>query len=358
MLKHNFVDHVQIYCSSGKGGDGCRSFRREKYVPHGGPDGGDGGRGGSIVLRANQQLWTLLDLKYRKFIHAKAGQAGMGARRSGKDAPDEILEVPLGTVAKNAETGDILGELKQHGEELTALPGGKGGSGNWHFRSSQNQTPEYARPGQEGLQVKLELELKMLADVGLVGLPNAGKSTLLASISAARPKVADYPFTTEVPYPGIVQAAEFKSFMMADLPGIIEGAAEGKGLGHRFLRHIERNAVLLFLVPADSEDIAATYRLLDRELTAYDETLAFKPRILAVTKADLLDHEMMEMLRADLPEAVESLFLSSVSGYGLQQLSSRLMELVEAERMPGPDNSASSTLPSPNASSAASSPPG
>jgi GTP-binding protein len=336
MLRHNFVDHVQIYCSSGRGGDGCTSFRREKFVPHGGPDGGDGGRGGHIMLRANAQLWTLLDLKYRKFIHAKNGEHGGGARKSGKNAPDEVLEVPLGTVATNGETGEQLAELTAEGQEVIVLPGGKGGQGNWHYRSAQNQTPDYARPGQAGLQMQLILELKMIADVGLVGLPNAGKSTLLASVSAARPEVADYPFTTTVPYPGIVQGGAFESFVMADLPGIIEGAAEGRGLGHRFLRHIERNAVLLFLVPLDATDIAGTYRQLAAELMAYDELLAHKPRLLALTKADLADsglqQELVAMVREELPEGPELHLISSVSEQGLPELKQRLMTLVADER--------------------------
>lgn len=332
MRPTNFVDHVIIHAASGPGGDGCTSFRREKHVPKGGPDGGDGGRGGSVLLEADEQLWTLLDLRYRKFIKAKAGQPGQGSRRHGADAPDEVLRVPPGTVVRDHDTGEHLGEVTQHGHRLLLLPSGKGGQGNWHFRTATNQAPERARPGQQGLQRSIVLELKLLADVGLVGLPNAGKSSLLGALSAAKPKIGDYPFTTLVPNLGIVRAYDFHSFVMADIPGILEGASEGRGLGDTFLRHIERNALLLFVIPIDAADVLAQYRSLAAELARYDPLLAKKPRLLAITKADLADQEWQHLLQQELPPEVPACFVSAHTGDGLQNLTRTLWQHVEAER--------------------------
>lgn len=293
MAESNFVDYVKICCRSGKGGDGCMHLHRDKKTAMGGPDGGDGGRGGNIVLRGNAQMWTLLHLKYRKHVIAEVGGNGQSALRSGKDGKDEILEVPLGTVAKDAETGEVLFEITTDGQEEILLKGGRGGIGNAHFKSSTNQTPRYAIPGEAGRKEWKILELKVLADVGLVGFPNAGKSTLLSVLTAAKPEIADYPFTTIVPNLGIVNYRGYKSFVMADIPGIIEGAHEGKGLGLRFLRHIERNATLLFMIPADSKDIKAEYKILLSELKKYNKELGGKKRLLAITKSDLLDEELM-----------------------------------------------------------------
>lgn len=333
-MNSKFVDHVIIYFRSGKGGDGARSFRREKHVPLGGPDGGDGGRGGHIILRGNRQLWTLLDLRYRKFIHAANGQQGAGHRKTGASGADEVLEVPTGTVVSNAETGELLCEMLEDGQQEILLHGGKGGLGNWHFRSATRQAPEYAQEGQPGQELKAVFELKVLADVGLVGFPNAGKSTLLAALSAAKPKIGDYPFTTLKPNLGIVALPDHRSFLLADIPGIIEGAHQGKGLGLNFLRHIERNAVLLFLVPADADDIAAQYRTLCNELEQYDPLLKTKPRLLAISKADLLDEELEALLQPHLPTGVETLFISSATGQGLTQLKERLYRLVAQEKQP------------------------
>ena len=295
-------------------------FRREKHVPKGGPDGGDGGRGGNVILRGNAQLWTLLHLKYKKHVIAEAGKNGEGGRRKGADGKDVILEVPLGTLAKEAETGELRCEITEDGQEVILTPGGRGGLGNDDFKSSTNQAPHYAQPGEAGVTEWIILELRLLADVGLVGFPNAGKSTLLSSISVARPEIADYPFTTLVPNLGVVAYRDDKSFVMADIPGIIEGAAEGKGLGLRFLRHIERNSILLFMIPADSPDIRNEYEILLNELRKYNPELLEKQRILAVSKADLLDEELTREMKTELPEGVPVVFISAVSQYNLDKL--------------------------------------
>lgn len=319
----NFVDYVKIFFRSGHGGAGSTHFYRDKLTAKGGPDGGDGGRGGHILLRGNKQLWTLLHLKYQKHIHADNGQPGSGNNRFGAQGQDIVLEVPLGTVAKDFETGEVHFEITEHGQEEVLMHGGRGGQGNTHFKSSTNQTPRYSQSGEEGEEAWKILELKVLADVGLVGFPNAGKSTLLSVLSAAKPEIADYPFTTLVPNLGMVSYRNYQSFVMADIPGIIEGASEGKGLGHRFLRHIERNAILLFLVPADAENIAAEYKILLQELEKYNPELLLKERILAISKADLLDNELKDLLKVELPE-VEHVFISSFSQEGLLELKERL----------------------------------
>jgi GTP-binding protein len=316
----NFIDYVKICFRSGKGGAGAVHFHREKFVNKGGPDGGDGGRGGHIILRGNAQLWTLLHLKYRKHIRAEDGQPGGGNNKTGASGKDEIIEVPLGTIARDAETGEVLLEITQDGEEKILLPGGRGGLGNQHFKSATRQTPRYAQPGEPGIEKWIILELKILADVGLVGFPNAGKSTLLSVVSAAKPEIADYPFTTLTPNLGVVPYRDFQSFVMADIPGIIEGAAEGKGLGIRFLRHIERNSLLLFLIPADSPDIVAEYRTLLKELEKYNPELLDKKRILAISKADMLDKELEAEIRQTLPTDIPSIFISSITGKNLQPL--------------------------------------
>ncbi|HEX2616523.1 MAG TPA: GTPase ObgE [Flavobacteriales bacterium] len=320
MSSANFIDHIRIECRSGKGGAGSRHLRREKYIPKGGPDGGDGGRGGHVVLRGNAQLWTLLHLRYTKHVIAADGEGGSGNQRSGRMGEDAVVEVPLGTVAKNVETDEILFEITEDGEERVLLEGGRGGLGNQHFHSATFQTPRFAQPGEPGKEQWIALELKVLADVGLVGLPNAGKSTLLASVSAAKPRIADYPFTTLVPNLGIVAYREGKSFVMADIPGIIEGAHEGKGLGLRFLRHIERNSVLLFMVPADSPDIKAEYEVLLNELREYSPELLHKDRVLAVTKSDMLDDELSKAIKKELPKDIEHVLISSVANKGLSDL--------------------------------------
>lgn len=326
MAGSNFVDYVKIFARSGHGGAGSAHFRREKFVAYGGPDGGDGGRGGSIVLEGDSQYWTLIHLKYQRHQFAEDGGNGSGARSSGKDARDIVIPVPLGTVARNAETGETVGEVTEQGERLVLLRGGRGGQGNWHFRTATNQAPRYAQPGEEGAEGAFILELKVLADVGLVGFPNAGKSTLLSVVSAARPKIADYAFTTLEPNLGIVECRDHKSFVMADIPGIIEGAHEGRGLGTRFLRHIERNSVLLFMVPADSDDIRRDYEVLLGELTQYNPELLDKRRLLAVTKCDMLDEGLLRELRPHLPEGVPSVFISSVSGLNIPQLKDMLWD--------------------------------
>lgn len=303
-------------------------FHRDKHTAKGGPDGGDGGRGGHIILRGNAQLWTLLHLKFRKHVIASPGIAGSSGLKTGANGPDEYLEVPIGTVARDAETGEQICEITEDGQEIILLPGGRGGQGNHHYKSATNQTPRYAQPGEPGQEVWNILELKLLADVGLVGFPNAGKSTLLASITAAKPEIADYPFTTLVPNLGIVPYRDFRSFVMADIPGIIEGAHEGKGLGHRFLRHIERNSLLLFMIPADARDLRAEYKILENELAQYNPELMHKKRVLAITKSDLLDEELMAEMRLELPADVPAIFISSVTNYNLQQLKDLLwMEL-------------------------------
>ena len=331
MADTNFIDYVKILCRSGKGGAGARQYHRAKYVPKGGPDGGDGGRGGHIILRGNSHMWTLLPLKYRRHIFAENGQSGGENRSSGKDGEDVIVDVPCGTVVFDAETGDYLCEVTDDGEEVKLLRGGRGGLGNWHFKSPTNRTPRYAQPGEPAIEKAVVLELKLLADVGLVGFPNAGKSTLLSALSAARPKIADYPFTTMEPQLGIVEYRDRQSFVMADIPGIIEGASEGKGLGLRFLRHIERNAVLLFMVPADADDIAEQYHILLDELIRFNPQLEDKQRILAVSKSDMLDEELKEELAKTLPEGVPSVFISAVTGEGLTELKDMLWGAITDE---------------------------
>jgi GTP-binding protein len=320
MSSANFIDQIRIQCRSGKGGAGSRHLRREKYVPKGGPDGGDGGRGGHIILRGDAQLWTLLHLRYTKHVIAKDGESGSSNQCSGRAGEDRYIDVPLGTVAKDPETGEILCEITRHGHEEVLLHGGRGGLGNQHFHSATFQTPRFAQPGEPGQEQWMVLELKVLADVGLVGFPNAGKSTLLSVVSAAKPRIADYPFTTLVPNLGIVGHRDGRSFVMADIPGIIEGAHEGKGLGLRFLRHIERNSVLLFLVPADSQNVRADYHVLLNELKQYSPELLHKDRILAISKADLLDPELTEALRQELPEDLPHVFISAVAQSGLDRL--------------------------------------
>lgn len=331
MADSNFIDYVKIMCRSGKGGAGSRHFYRAKYVPKGGPDGGDGGRGGHIILRGNSHMWTLLPLKYRRHVFAGNGQSGSGGRSFGKDGEDVVIDVPCGTVVFDAETGEFLCEVTRDGEEIKLLRGGRGGLGNWHFKSATNRTPRYAQPGEPAIEKTVILELKLLADVGLVGLPNAGKSTLLSSISAARPKIADYPFTTMEPQLGIVPYRDNRSFVMADIPGIIEGASEGKGLGLRFLRHIERNAVLLFMVPADADDITAQYNTLVNEVEKFNPQLADKPRMLAISKSDMLDDELMAEIEATLPDDVPHIFISAVTGAGLTELKDMLWSQIVDE---------------------------
>lgn len=316
----NFVDYVKIFCRSGKGGAGSAHFLRDRNTAKGGPDGGDGGRGGHIIIQGNDQMWTLLHLKYQKHLFAEYGGSGSGNKKIGKDGQSKTIQVPLGTVAKNAETGEILFEITEHKEEQILLEGGKGGRGNVHFKSPTNQTPRYAQPGMDSLEGWFILELKILADVGLVGFPNAGKSTLLSVVSAAKPEIANYAFTTLVPNLGIVSYRDERSFIMADIPGIIEGAAEGKGLGLRFLRHIERNSTLLFLVPADSDDIIKEYHILLGELKKYNPQLLDKNRILAISKSDMLDQELKDEIAQDLTQDMTCLFISSVAQQGLMEL--------------------------------------
>ena len=316
----NFVDYVKIFCRSGKGGAGSTHFLRDRNTAKGGPDGGDGGRGGHIIVQGNDQMWTLLHLKYQKHLFAEHGGSGSGNKKIGKDGQSKTIQVPLGTVAKNAETGEILFEITEHQEEQILLEGGKGGRGNVHFKSPTNQTPRYAQPGMDSLEGWFILELKILADVGLVGFPNAGKSTLLSVVSSAKPEIANYAFTTLVPNLGIVSYRDERSFIMADIPGIIEGAAEGKGLGLRFLRHIERNSTLLFLVPADSDDILKEYHILLGELKKYNPQLLDKKRILAISKSDMLDQELKDEIAEDLPQDMICLYISSVTQQGLMEL--------------------------------------
>ncbi|MDE6461851.1 MAG: GTPase ObgE [Muribaculaceae bacterium] len=327
----NFIDYVKIQCRSGKGGAGSRHFHRAKYVPKGGPDGGDGGRGGHVILRGNQHMWTLLPLRYRRHVFATDGQSGGAGRSFGKDGEDAIIEVPCGTVVFDAETGEYLTEVTENGQEIKLLRGGRGGLGNWHFATSTNRTPRYAQPGEPAIEKTVILELKLLADVGLVGFPNAGKSTLLSSVSAARPKIADYPFTTMEPQLGIVSYRDNRSFVMADIPGIIEGASEGRGLGLRFLRHIERNAVLLFMVPADANDISAEYTVLLNELKQFNPDLMDKPRVLAISKSDMLDSELMAEIEETLPTDLPHIFISSVTGQGVQALKDMLWREITSE---------------------------
>lgn len=331
MAATNFVDYVKIFCRSGKGGRGSTHFHREKFVPKGGPDGGDGGRGGHIILRANKNLWTLIHLRYARHIFAGDGGDGGSSRSFGRDGEDKIIEVPCGTVVYDADTGEFLCDVTEDGQEVILLRGGRGGLGNWHFRTATNQAPRYAQPGEPRIERNIIMQLKVLADVGLVGFPNAGKSTLLSVVSAAKPEIADYPFTTLVPNLGIVSYRDNKSFCMADIPGIIEGASEGKGLGLRFLRHIERNAILLFMIPADSKDIREEYGILLNELEKYNPELLDKQRILAITKCDMLDAELLEELRNELPEDIKSVFISSVSGLGIAELKDLIWEELNKE---------------------------
>jgi GTPase len=316
----NFIDHVKFCSRSGKGGAGCLHFHREKFVEKGGPDGGDGGRGGHVILRGNSQLWTLLHLKYRKHIIAEVGKGGEMQNRTGASGKDEIIEVPLGTVARDAETGKVRCEITEDGQEYILTPGGRGGKGNTFFATSTQQAPNYAQPGEPGIEEWIILELKLLADVGLVGFPNAGKSTLLSVVSAAKPKIADYAFTTLTPNLGVVSYRDDKSFVMADIPGIIEGAAEGKGLGIRFLRHIERNSLLLFMIPADAKDIKAEFEILLNELRKYNPELLDKKRILAITKSDMLDDELKAEMKQEVPTELPHVFISSVTHQGITEL--------------------------------------
>lgn len=319
MAESNFIDYVKIFCRSGKGGRGSAHLRRDKYIPNGGPDGGDGGHGGSVILKGNRNYWTLLHLRYERHAFAENGGNGGSNKCFGKDGKDVIIEVPCGTVAYDAETGKYLCDITDHEQEVVLLKGGRGGLGNWHFRTATRQAPRFAQPGEPAQEQMVVLELKLLADVGLVGFPNAGKSTLLSAISAAKPKIANYPFTTLEPNLGIVSYREGKSFVMADIPGIIEGASEGKGLGLRFLRHIERNSLLLFMVPADTDDIRKEYEVLLNELSQFNPEMLDKQRVLAITKCDLIDEELMAMLEENLPDILH-VFISGVSGLGLTAL--------------------------------------
>ncbi|MEN9918301.1 MAG: GTPase ObgE [Bacteroidota bacterium] len=330
MSDSNFVDYVKIYCRSGKGGRGSTHFRREKYIPRGGPDGGDGGDGGHIILRGNRNYWTLLHLKYQRHILAGHGEGGTGRLCSGRKGESQIIDVPCGTVAYDAETGEYLCDITDDGQEIILLKGGKGGRGNNHFKTPTNQAPRYAQPGEAFEERRVILELKVLADVGLVGFPNAGKSTLLSVVTAAKPKIANYPFTTLEPNLGIVSYRDHRSFVMADIPGIIEGASDGKGLGLRFLRHIERNSLLLFLIPADADDIHEEYRILLNELAQYNPELLDKQRILAISKSDMLDEELIEALSQDLPD-VPYVFISSMIGLHLQELKDLLWKELNKE---------------------------
>ena len=331
MADSNFIDYVKIQCRSGKGGAGSRHFHRAKYVPKGGPDGGDGGRGGHVILRGNRNMWTLLPLRYRRHVFATNGQSGGAGRSFGKDGEDALIEVPCGTVVFDAETGEYLTEVTDDGQEIKLLRGGRGGLGNWHFATATNRTPRYAQPGEPAIEKTVILELKLLADVGLVGFPNAGKSTLLSAVSAARPKIADYPFTTMEPQLGIVSYRDNRSFVMADIPGIIEGASEGRGLGLRFLRHIERNAVLLFMVPADSDDIMAEYEVLLNELREFNPDLMDKPRVLAISKSDMLDDELIAEIEETLPEDLPHVFISAVTDMGLMPLKDMLWREITSD---------------------------
>ncbi|MGS2762012.1 GTPase ObgE [Sinomicrobium sp. M5D2P9] len=334
MTEGNFVDYVKIYVTSGNGGKGSTHLHREKYVPKGGPDGGDGGRGGHIILRGDKNLWTLFHFKFKKHFRAGHGEHGSKNRSTGADGEDIYMDVPLGTVVKDTESGEVLFEIAEHGEEKIIVKGGKGGQGNWHFKTSTNQTPRYAQPGLEGEEKNITLEMKVLADVGLVGFPNAGKSTLLSVVTAAKPKIADYEFTTLKPNLGIVQNRDYQTFVMADIPGIIEGAAEGKGLGHYFLRHIERNSALLFLIPADSKDIKKEYDILLDELRRYNPEMLDKDRFIAISKSDMLDEELKSEMKKELGKAlggVPYMFISSVAQQGIQELKDRLWEMLNRE---------------------------
>ena len=331
MAESNFVDYVKIFCRSGKGGRGSAHLRHDKYIPNGGPDGGDGGKGGSVILKGNRNYWTLLHLKFERHAFAENGGNGGSNKCFGKDGNDVVIEVPCGTVAYDAESGEYLCDITDDGQEVVLLKGGRGGLGNWHFRTATRQAPRFAQPGEPAQELMVVLELKLLADVGLVGFPNAGKSTLLSAISAAKPKIANYPFTTLEPNLGIVSYREGKSFVMADIPGIIEGASEGKGLGLRFLRHIERNSLLLFMVPGDTDDIKREYDILLNELAQFNPEMLDKQRVLAITKCDLIDEELMSMLEPNLPADIPHVFISGVSGLGLQQLKDILWKELNSE---------------------------
>lgn len=324
MAGSNFIDYVKIYCKSGRGGKGSTHLLRNRMTSKGGPDGGDGGRGGHVIVRGNSQMWTLLPLKYQKHIKASSGENGAGQEKTGANGEDRYIDVPLGTVAKDEETGKVLFEITEEGEEKVLVKGGRGGQGNVHFKSSTFQTPRYAQPGEDPVEGWFILELKVLADVGLVGFPNAGKSTLLSVVSAAKPEIANYPFTTLVPNLGMVNYRDYRSFVMADIPGIIEGASEGKGLGYRFLRHIERNALLLFMVPADTDDYQREYEILLNELVVYNPELADKYRILAITKCDMLDEEMQAEIELQLPKDIPHIFISSVTGQNIMALKDKI----------------------------------
>jgi len=331
MTEGNFVDYVKIYVASGKGGKGSSHLHREKFIEKGGPDGGDGGRGGHVIIRGNESLWTLHHLRFQRHIKSGHGGDGGSSRSTGSDGEDRYIDVPLGTVVKDKETGELLFEITENGEEKILAKGGKGGLGNWHFRSSTNQTPRYAQPGMPAEEVDIILELKVLADVGLVGFPNAGKSTLLSVLTSAKPKIGDYPFTTLKPNLGIVEYRDFKSFVIADIPGIIEGAAEGKGLGHYFLRHIERNSTLLFLIPADADDIKKEYEILLDELRRYNPEMLDKDRLIAVSKCDMLDDELSAELKVQLDnefDGIPYLFISSVAQQGLTELKDKLWQML------------------------------
>lgn len=330
MEKSNFVDQIKIFCRSGHGGAGSKHFLRNKLTAKGGPDGGDGGRGAHIILKGNAQLWTLLHLRYFKNVLADDGENGGGNNSSGKTGKDIIIEVPLGTIARNEETGEQEAEILHDGQEIIWLKGGRGGLGNSNFKTATNQAPEYAQPGEDGVEGYKVLELKVLADVGLVGFPNAGKSTLLSSITAARPKIADYAFTTLTPQLGMVEYRDAKSFCIADLPGIIEGAAEGKGLGHRFLRHIERNSILLFLIPADSKDHKQEFEILRNELEQYNPDMLQKDFVIAISKSDMLDDELKEAIKKELPKQIPAIFISSITGQGLVELKDLLWNTLNA----------------------------
>jgi GTPase len=331
MAESNFVDYVKIYCRSGNGGPGSTHYHREKYIPRGGPDGGDGGHGGNVILRADPNYWTLLHLRFARHVFAEHGASGSGARSSGKGGKDAYIDVPVGTVAYDGDTGEFLCEVNEPGQEVVLLHGGRGGLGNWNFRTATNQTPRFSQPGEPMEERNVVMELKLLADIGLVGFPNAGKSTLLSVISAAKPKIADYPFTTLEPNLGIVPYRDGKSFVMADIPGIIEGASEGRGLGLRFLRHIERNSVLLFMIPADSNNILEDYQILLNELSQFNPELLDKQRILAITKSDMLDEELMREMSKDLPD-VPYIFISSIAGTGLTELKDLLWKELNDEK--------------------------
>lgn len=333
MTEGNFVDYVKVHIASGNGGKGSAHLHREKYIAKGGPDGGDGGRGGHVIFKGNKNLWTLFHLKFKRHIKAGHGEHGGKQRSTGADGEDRYIDVPLGTVIRDTETQQILHEITEEGKEVIVARGGKGGLGNWHFKSSTNQTPRYAQPGIPGTETDLTLELKILADVGLVGFPNAGKSTLLSVITAAKPKIADYEFTTLKPNLGIVQYRDYKTFVVADIPGIIEGAAEGRGIGHRFLRHIERNSTLLFLIPADAADIPKQYEILLDELRRYNPEMLDKDRLIAISKSDMLDEELKKELRSELNSRLGApyILISSVAQQGLEQLKDRLWIMLNPE---------------------------